>query len=51
MLSIIGEKSNAETIMLYNGVLYSLGMNADFVIKAGNHNTSAIATTTICCER
>ena len=49
-LSTIGEKSNAVTIILYKGVLYSLGTNADFDMKAGSHNTSAIATTTICCD-
>lgn len=46
-----GEKSRMETIILYKGVWNSPGMNADFVMKAGNHNTSAIATTAICCER
>ena len=49
-LSTIGEKSNAVTIILYKGVCDSPGMNADFVIKAGNHKTSAITTTAICCE-
>ena len=45
-----GEKPRSDTIILYKGVWNSLGMNADFVMKAGNHNTSAITTTAICCE-
>ena len=49
-LSKNGEKSKRDTIILYKGVWNSLGMNADFVMKAGNHNTSAITTTAICCD-
>ena len=45
-----GEKPKSDTIILYKGVCDSPGMNADFVIKAGNHKTSAITTTAICCE-
>ena len=49
-LSISGEKSKIDTTMLYKGVMYSLGMNADFVMNAGIHNTRAIKTTATCCE-
>ena len=43
-----GEKSNIDIITLYKGVVCSPGMNADFVINAGIHRTSAINTITIC---
>ena len=46
-----GEKSNAEVMKLYKGVVPSPGMNADFVMKAGIHKTSAIMTMTRCCAR
>lgn len=50
MFSKNGEKSRSDTIILYKGVWNSPGMNADLVMKAGNHKTSAITTTAICCE-
>ena len=50
MLSNIGEKSNIDIIILYQGVVCSPGMNADFVMNAGIHNTRAIKTTATCCE-
>lgn len=46
-----GEKCNAVMIILYKGVDESPSRYADFVMKAGNHNPSAIATTDICCDK
>ena len=46
-----GEKSKIEIMTLYKGVVFSPGINADFVMKAGIHKTSAIMTMTRCCAR
>ena len=46
-----GEKSKIEIMRLYKGVVFSPGINADFVMKAGIHKTSAIMTMTRCCAR
>jgi hypothetical protein len=51
VLSMNGEKSNIEIMTLYKGVIFSPGMNADFVMKAGIHNISAIMTMTRCCAK
>lgn len=50
-LIINGEKSKIEIMTLYKGVVLSPGINADFVMKAGIHKTSAIMTMTRCCAR
>ena len=51
MLIRKGEKSKRDTVILYKGVVFSPGTNADFVIKAGIHKANAIKTTTTCCAR
>jgi hypothetical protein len=50
-LIINGEKSNIEIMTLYKGVVLSPGINADFVMKAGIHKTSAIIMMARCCAR